>query len=56
MEFHRILLLLIPSLYILLPLLINSWQQMNPPWFTPYAVWLSIIFFAFLIEKRNRDV
>jgi hypothetical protein len=56
MEFHRILLLLIPSLYFLLPLLINSWQQIDPPWFIPYLVWFFIIIFAFLIERRKRDV
>ncbi len=56
MEFHRVLLLFIPALYLLLPLLIHSWQQMNAPWYTPYAVWCAVIIFAFLIEKRSRDV
>lgn len=55
MEFHRVLLLLIPTLYMVVPLLIDSWQRLDPPWQMPYAVWLITIILAFVIEKGRHD-
>lgn len=56
MYFHRVLLLLIPAIYMVLPLLIDSWQSMQTPWYIPYLVWSGIIILAFLIERRHHDV
>lgn len=56
MYFHRVLLLLIPGLYMVLPLIIDSWQSLTTPWYLPYIAWLVIILLAFLIERRPRDV
>lgn len=54
MYFHRVLLLLIPALYMVIPLIIESWQSMESPWFLPYLVWFAVIALAFIIERRRR--
>lgn len=56
MYFHRVLLLLIPAIYMVAPLLIDSWQSMDTPWYLPFAAWLSVIIFAYVIEQRRSDV
>ncbi len=56
MYFHRLLLLLIPAIYMVLPLIIESWQTLNGPWYLPYLIWLGVIIIAYLIERRHRDV
>lgn len=56
MYFHRVLLLIIPALYMVAPLLIDSWQRLQTPWYIPYLVWLVVIVLIFLIEQRRRDV
>ena len=56
MYFHRVLVLLIPAIYMVLPLVIDSWQSVNPPWYLPFIAWLCVIILAFIIERRHRDV
>ncbi|WP_286240108.1 hypothetical protein [Neptuniibacter halophilus] len=56
MYFHRVLLLLIPALYMVLPLIIDSWQALRGPWYLPYFAWAMVILIAFLVEKRRHDV
>lgn len=56
MYFHRVLLLIIPALYMVAPLLIDSWQRLQTSWYIPYFVWLVVIILIFLIEKGHRDV
>ncbi len=54
MYFHRVLLLLAPGLYIMLPLIIDWWQHLAGPWYKPFLVWALLILTAFLIERRRR--
>lgn len=56
MYFHRILLLIFLGLYMVVPLVIDSWQSLNAPWYLPYIAWLFIILLAYFIERRTRDV
>lgn len=56
MYFHRVLLLLIPAVYMIIPLLIDSWTAMEPPWYAPYLLWLGIILLAVLIERKRDHV
>jgi len=56
MYFHRLLLLLIPALYLVVPLIIESWQGLNGPWYLPYLIWLGVIIIAFIIERKLRNV
>lgn len=56
MHFHRVLLLLIPALYMVAPLLIDSWQGLQLPWFAPYLVWLAVIILMFIVERGYRNV
>ncbi len=56
MYFHRLLLLLIPALYMVVPLLIDSWQAIQSPWYLTYIVWFVVIVLAFLVERGHRDV
>jgi len=51
---HRLLLLLLPAAYLLAPLIINWWQQLDGPWFRPFLVWLGVVIAAIIIEKRRR--
>jgi hypothetical protein len=53
MYFHRVLLLLIPTIYLVVPLVIDSWQSMNGPWYLPYLAWLSIVIIAFTLERKR---
>lgn len=54
MYFHRLLLLLLPAAYVLAPLIINWWQEMDGPWFRPFVVWISVVVAAIIIEQRRQ--
>ncbi|WP_156473545.1 hypothetical protein [Neptuniibacter pectenicola] len=56
MYFHRLLILLILMLYLVVPLVIDSWQSIDAPWYLPYIIWLAIILIAFLVERERTDV
>ncbi|MDO6515230.1 MULTISPECIES: hypothetical protein [Neptuniibacter] len=56
MYFHRLLILLVIMLYLVVPLVIDSWQSMDTPWFLPYIIWLAVIAIAFLIDRKRSDV
>lgn len=56
MYYHRLLLLLIPVLAIIFPLMVDSWQDLNTPWYTPYVLWLAAVIIAFILERRRNDV
>ncbi|PIE20797.1 MAG: hypothetical protein CSA61_01175 [Neptuniibacter caesariensis] len=48
--------MLVPAIYMVTPLLIDSWQGVGMPWYTPFAAWFAVIIFAFVIEQRRKDV
>jgi len=53
MYFHRVLLLLIPGLYIILPLIIDWWQQLEGPWYKPFLAWTLLVIAAFAVDRRR---
>jgi hypothetical protein len=40
------------ALLILLPPLLHIWTAQDNAWYTPYLVWLGVIFLAFLLQKK----
>jgi len=40
------------ALLILLPPLLHIWMTQDNAWYTPYLVWLGVIFLAFLLQKK----
>ncbi len=54
MYLHRVLLLLIPAVYLLFPLVIDWWQDLQGPWFRHFAAWTAIVVIAFIIEQRRK--
>jgi len=40
------------ALLILLPPLLHIWTAQDNAWFTPYLVWLGVIFLSFLLQKK----
>lgn len=54
MYLHRLLLLLIPALYLLLPPFINGLQQLNGPWYRPFIIWSVVVIIAAIIEGKRR--
>jgi hypothetical protein len=40
------------ALLLLLPPLLYIWTAPDNAWFTPYLVWLGIIFLSFLLQKK----
>lgn len=54
MYFHRLLLLLIPAAYLLLPLVIHWWQTLEGPWYLPFMTWAAAVVVAFITEQRRK--
>jgi len=40
------------ALLILLPPLLHIWTAQDNAWYTPYLVWLGVIFLSFLLQKK----
>ena len=40
------------ALLILLPPFLHIWTAQDNAWYTPYLVWLGVIFLAFLLQKK----
>ncbi|MFA9419657.1 MAG: hypothetical protein ACERLB_05870 [Gammaproteobacteria bacterium] len=40
------------ALLILLPPLLHIWTAQDNAWYTPYLVWLGVIFLGFLLQKK----
>ncbi len=57
MHLHRLLLLLLPALYLLLPMVVDWWQAWQGPWYHPFLAWLALILFLIMLDRRrNHDV
>ncbi|MBY4678289.1 hypothetical protein [Marinobacterium arenosum] len=55
MYLHRLLLLLIPAVYLMLPMVVDWWQSHPEPWFQPFVAWLALVLFLLLLDMRRRD-
>lgn len=53
MLLYRVLLLLIPGIYWLIPLIIDLWQQIYGPWYQPFIAWLVVIVLAYIADRRR---
>lgn len=53
-QLDKVILLFLFALFLLLSPLINWWAADDSPWYAPYLIWLSIIFLAFILQRRSR--
>jgi len=54
MYLHRLLLLLLPALYLMLPMVVDWWQAYQGPWHHPFLAWLAFILFLILLDRRRK--
>ena len=54
MSMYRLVAVLVLSVYLLSPSMIDSWSNMERPWYTPFLIWLTlIVMVAWLEHKRS---
>lgn len=56
MSMYRLVAVLVLSIYLLSPSMIDSWSNMERPWYSPFLIWLTLIgAVAWLEHKRSSD-
>lgn len=56
MSMYRLVAVLILSMYLLSPGIVDSWVSSGHAWYSPFLVWLTLIIMTALLEhKRSRD-
>lgn len=57
MYLYRLVFVLLLGLYLLSPILIDTWADTETFWLRPFVIWLLVILLiAWLEQKRNNDV
>ena len=56
MSMYRLVAVLLLCIYLLSPGMVDSWSDMEYPWYSPFLIWLGLIgAVAWLEHKRAHD-
>lgn len=55
MQRHRLLLLLIPAIYLIGPMLVDWWLESRAPWYQVFIIWLIAVAGLVLLDKRREN-
>jgi len=53
MYIYRLVLLLVVSIYIFSPVVLDWWVEPGSAWYRPYLIWLALIGIAIWLESKR---
>ncbi len=53
MYIYRLVLILVVSIYLFSPAIMEWWTTADSVWYRPYLLWLSLIGLTFILQSRD---
>lgn len=53
MYIYRLVLILVVSIYLFSPAIMEWWTAADSVWYRPYLLWLSLIGLTFILQSRD---
>lgn len=55
MQMHHLLMLLIPAVYLVMPMLVDWWLESHAPWYQLFIGWLILVLLLLLLDRRREN-